>query len=81
MTISIETEEDWTEFAQALRKARREAGLSQRQLAEQLGLAQAAIAQYEAGSRRPTVGNLLAMAVALGIVVALGRQMGGRMAA
>ena len=42
-------------FAESLRRERERMGLSQKDLAEQLGVSQALISQYENGSTSPTV--------------------------
>ncbi len=46
--------------------ARLKAGLSQRQLADRLGVAQPVIAAYESGRRRPTLETLMRMLAAAG---------------
>lgn len=48
-----------------LQAARKRLDLSQSQLAEEAGLQQSAIAQFERGHRVPSVGNLRRLAVAL----------------
>ncbi|MBK1725561.1 helix-turn-helix domain-containing protein [Halorhodospira neutriphila] len=50
-----------------IRQARRQAGLTQAQLAEQLGVAQSGISRIESGERPVTVEMLQAIAEALGV--------------
>lgn len=52
-----------------LRKARRKAGLSQRQLAETLGTSRKRVILYEQGAARPEVPRLVALARAVGVNV------------
>lgn len=54
-------------LAGRLRAAREEAELSQRELAERLGVSQGAISLWEAGSRQPGVDDLYAIADALNV--------------
>lgn len=49
------------ELALALVKARRKAGLTQKQLSELVGVSQAYIAKLESGEANPTIGNIGAM--------------------
>ena len=53
-----------------LRAARKEAGLTQVQLADKLGITGAAYASYEGGRREPSLDMLIRVANALGIPVA-----------
>lgn len=46
-------------FAQRLKKARKEKGFTQRELAMRLGLSDKSISMYEKGISYPPVGNLL----------------------
>ena len=55
------------EFRKALIGARLAAGLTQKELAEQMGTSQAAIARLEGGSRMPSVRTLHRLAVILGV--------------
>jgi transcriptional regulator with XRE-family HTH domain len=48
-----------------IRNARKAAGLSQDALAEAVGVSQQTVGKWEAGTRRPTVDNLVAMAAAM----------------
>lgn len=50
---------------QRLRAARQEVGLTQRQLAERLGVSQPVVAALEGGGGNPTIGQLAAVAEAL----------------
>ena len=43
---------EWTLLQKLLRDIRREAGLSQQQLAARLGVSQSFVSKYEAGERR-----------------------------
>ena len=49
-----------------IRQARKEAGLTQEQLAEKIGVTQGAIAQWENGITHPSYGILKPLAIALG---------------
>lgn len=49
-----------------LREARREAGLTQQQLADRAGVHRVTVAVYEAGRKEPGVGHALAIAGVLG---------------
>lgn len=53
------------DFRKAVIGARLSAGLSQKQLAQQIGTSQAAVARMEAGTYRPRVETLLKLAAAL----------------
>lgn len=55
-----------------LRRARREAGLSQRALAEQAGVSQSVIAAYERGSRERALSTLAALIEAAGVSLEVG---------
>ncbi len=46
-------------FAENFKKARKEAGLTQQQVADALGLDRTAIAHYEMGDSTPSLKNLL----------------------
>ncbi len=52
-------------LSEALRAARRRAGLSQAELADLLGVRQSSVSQWERGSTRPSTVHLLALAAAL----------------
>ena len=54
-------------FADRLRELREAAGLTQEQLAEQIGVKREAVARWEAGKREPGWSNVLALAEALGV--------------
>lgn len=49
-----------------IREARREAGLTQKELADAIGVTEPAISHYETGRRQVTVSKLVAIAMALG---------------
>jgi len=53
------------DFRKAIIGAQLSAGLSQKQLAQQIGTSQAAVARMEAGTYRPRVETLLKLAAAL----------------
>ena len=55
------------EFRRALIGARIEAGLTQRQMAERLGVKQSALARWEAGQTMPTLDTLYRVAKALNL--------------
>jgi transcriptional regulator with XRE-family HTH domain len=59
--------EQYKRFAQALRRAREQAGLSQYDLAERLGVEQYFISKYESCRRRLDVVEFLQIAVAMGV--------------
>ena len=52
-----------------IRARRKELGLSQEYLAEQLGISRQAVAKWEAGQSRPTAANLAALAAVLELPV------------
>ena len=54
-------------FADRLRKAREDKGLSQAQLAEKSGMQPSAISHFEAGRRSPSFDNLRSLSDALGV--------------
>lgn len=56
-------------FSETLRKIRLERGLSQKRLAEMAGLSQAAIYQWEKGTREPKLQQLEKLASALNIPI------------
>ena len=58
---------DGSTFGQRLRAARKATGLTQQELAGQLGRAQTAISYWEADRREPSIGSLAAMAELLGV--------------
>jgi DNA-binding XRE family transcriptional regulator len=53
------------EFRRALLEARIDAGLTQREMAERLGVQQPALARWEAGETMPTLSTLFRVAKAL----------------
>jgi len=53
-------------LSEAIRSARRRAGLSQVELAELLGVRQSSVSQWERGSTRPSTVHLLTLAARLG---------------
>ena len=56
-------------FGEKLRNARKEAGLSQEQLAEKLSVSRSAVAKWESDNGMPDVSNLKAMASLLNISI------------
>ena len=54
-------------MGEKIRQARENAGLSQKQLAEALGLDQSAVSNWETGKNEPTLHNLRRMADILGV--------------
>ncbi|MFC7403297.1 helix-turn-helix transcriptional regulator [Citricoccus sp. GCM10030269] len=58
---------DTSTIGRAIRAARREAGLSQTQLAELVGLSDRTLRDIEKGSRSPSIGAVAAVAGALGL--------------
>ena len=59
------------DIPQLIRTARRHAGLSQRDLAQRLGIAPSTVAAWEAGSRRPTLRALERVGEAVGLELTL----------
>lgn len=55
------------EFRESLFQLRRERGLNQEQLAEQIGVSRQAVSKWETGEASPDLPNLLALADALGV--------------
>jgi transcriptional regulator with XRE-family HTH domain len=53
-------------LSEAIRSARRRAGLSQVELAALLGVRQSSVSQWERGSTKPSTLHLLALAAKLG---------------
>jgi len=56
-----------TKIGKLIRKLRRESGLSQEELAFQIGARQSAVSHWENGAHEPNTQNLLAMAKPLGV--------------
>lgn len=54
-------------FAENLRNARIAAKLSQKEVAERVGVAKSTYSLYEAGKRRPVIAGIKALADALGV--------------
>ncbi|HZD37535.1 MAG TPA: helix-turn-helix transcriptional regulator, partial [Actinomycetes bacterium] len=52
-------------LSEAIRAARRRAGLSQAELAELLGVRQSSVSQWERGSTKPSTVHLLALTTTL----------------
>ncbi len=50
-----------------LRRFRKEAGMTQRELAEEIGVSESAVRNYELGIRNPNKANMIALAKALGV--------------
>lgn len=53
-------------YALQIRRLRESRGMTQRQMADRLGLSPAAVAHWELGRKKPTTDNLLAMAELFG---------------
>jgi transcriptional regulator with XRE-family HTH domain len=60
------------QLVRKLVNARKKAGLSQRQLADQLGKKQSYVAKYETTKRRLDIGEYVQVAQELGLVVEIG---------
>jgi transcriptional regulator with XRE-family HTH domain len=60
-----------TELGTRLRQARKDRGLSQKQLADCAGLVQSAISAFEAGEKEPRISTLQQLASCLQISTAL----------
>lgn len=56
-------------FGDNIRAARKRAGMSQRELAEKIGVKPSAVCQWEKGDTCPSYPNLLSMSIALGVTV------------
>ena len=56
-------------FGEKLKNARKEAGLSQEQLAEKMSVSRSAVAKWEAGNGMPDVNNLKVMSTLLNVSV------------
>lgn len=54
-------------FGKRLREVRKNQGLTQKQLADKLGLTKTSISCYESGSRTPTLDTLIDLANELGV--------------
>lgn len=61
-----------------IRELREEKGLTQKELGAKLGVAQAAVAQWESGKSTPTLPNMVRVADALGVTLdqLMGRTVG-----
>lgn len=57
---------EYAKFREALRTARKDADMTQAEVAERLGCPQSVIAKYENGERRVDVVEFLALAKAIG---------------
>lgn len=74
MRRQVSEETDWayedeariSEFQEMVYRLRTEAGLTQVELAERMGITQSAVAQMEGGGVRPTLETLEELAVAVG---------------
>lgn len=56
-------------FGDNIRAARKRAGMSQRDLAEKIGVKPSAVCQWEKGDTFPSYPNLLSLSIALGATV------------
>lgn len=63
--VSLRTMREQSYLSEAIRAARRRAGLSQAELAELLDVRQSSVSQWERGSTRPSTVHLLALTAAL----------------
>ena len=73
--------EDAHDFGRAVRKARKEAGISQTELAQRCGCSQRFVSEVERGKATAELGRALGLLVALGIPVSVGAtpaQLDGR---
>ena len=69
LRVSEEKENKNMTFGEKMRNARKEAGLSQEQLAEKLSVSRSAVAKWENDIGLPDVSNLKAMAQLLNISI------------
>lgn len=53
------------QFSEKLMRLRRKAGLSQEQLADQLGVTRQSVSKWESGAAMPELGKLIALVGAL----------------
>ncbi len=60
---------DARQFGRRLRELREAAGLSQKELADRMGVQQTAVSWWERGRREPSFGNAVKLAEALGVNV------------
>ena len=58
---------DNTKLGSLIRALRREAGMTQRDLAEALGVSRQAVSKWETGTADPSTSNLLALAKLFGV--------------
>ena len=63
----IQKEEIHMTLGQRLQKARKESGLSQEELADQLGVSRQAVSKWENGISDPSTSNLIALAKLYGL--------------
>lgn len=56
-----------SDYAEAMRRARKEAGLTMRELSEKSGVTEVTICSYENGTRTPRLPKLVALADALSL--------------
>ena len=61
-----------------LREARRQAGLSQSELAERTGTTQSVVSAYESGTRQPSLPTLARLVAGTGLELELRLQQGGK---
>lgn len=66
------------QFIDELVAARRERGLTQRQVADRMGVSQGAVSHFEAGDRDPRLSTIRRYALALGVPVHHRVAVGGR---
>lgn len=76
---AYEDEARISEFQGLVYRLRKEAGLTQAELAERMGTTQSAVARMEGGGTRPTLETLEKLAVAVGqeLVVGFGEGLSG----
>lgn len=70
--LAAENYGQWLDFHSMLVDRREAQGLTQKQVAERLGISQPAVAQFEKSTYSPSITTIIAYATAIGVKLELG---------
>lgn len=70
--LAAENYGQWLDFHSLLVDRREAQGLTQKQVAERLGISQPAVAQFEKSTYSPSITTIIAYATAIGVQLELG---------
>jgi transcriptional regulator with XRE-family HTH domain len=70
--LATENFGQWLDFHSLLVDRREAQGLTQKQVAERLGISQPAVAQFEKSTYSPSITTIIAYATAIGVQLELG---------